>query len=267
MGNNKEEVLKVNREAADTIEKFVRPASFPVAVFISEKKELPEGTRRPLEALGHPLTVCQGISMARNMGWTLGFLREDHACAPSFVSLGLAEGPEIWTSGELVHPLYGETPEVCARTHEALPSLPLGRAGSIIIGPLARAEFEPDVILVYGMPAQISRLVHSALYRRGGAINSSFAGRNSCTGELVAPLLHRSCQVVVPGSGERLFAHTQDHEMCFAFHRSWLEEVTYGLAATHKAGAMRFPTPYFGMRTRVGFPKKYKVLEEQFGIK
>jgi len=264
---DKEKVYKTNRDAAGVIEKYVRPASFPVAVRISELKELPDGARRPLETPGHPLTICQGISIARNMGWTLGFLREDHACAPSFVAFGLAEAPEIWNNGALVHPLYGETEESCARTQEALPALPLGRAESILLAPLANAVFEPDIILVYGMPAQVARLIHSALYRRGGAFSSTYAGRNSCTGELVAPLLDRSCHLVVPGSGERLFAHTQDHEMCFTFHRSWLEDITYGLAATHKAGAMRFPTPFLGMRTRAGFPKKYKVLEDQFGIK
>lgn len=255
-----------NREAAGVIEKYVRPASFPVAVRVSEQALLPEGTRRPLEAIGHPLTICQGISIVRCMGWTLGFLREDHACAPSFVSLGLVKPPDIWKSGELVHPLYGETPEACARTHEALPALPKGRVGSILLSPLGKADFEPDVIIVYGMPAQVSRLAHSALYRRGGTFTSTYAGRNSCTGEIVAPLLDRSCHLVVPGSGERLFAHTQDHEMCFAFHCSWLDDIMYGLQATHKAGAMRFPTPFFGMRTRVSFPKKYRELEKLFGV-
>lgn len=267
MGKRKEEMLQVNQTAAGVIEKYVRPATFPVAVLVSEKEELPEGARRPLETLGHPLTVCQGISIARSMGWTIGFLKDDHACAPSLVSLGLVYAPDVWNSGELVHPLYGETPEICARTQEALPQLPRGRVGSIIIAPLAKADFEPDVILVYGLPAQISRLAQSALYRKGGAFTSTYAGRNSCTGELVAPLLDRSCHMVVPGSGERLFAHTQDHEMCFAFHASWLEDVTYGLAATHKAGAMRFPTPFLGMRSRAVFPKKYQELEKQFGIK
>lgn len=265
--NEKGEMTRKNLEAAGVIEKYIRPATFPLAVRISEREDLPGGIRRPLETLGYPLTICQGISIARTMGWTIGFLQEDHACAPSFVSLGLAEPPELWTSGELVHPLYGETLEACARTQEALPALPPGRAASILLAPLAKAEFEPDVILVYGLPAQISRLVHSALYFRGGTFTSMYAGRNSCTGELAAPLLDRSCHVVVPGSGERLFAHAQDHEMCFALHNSWLDDLTRGLAATHKAGAMRFPTPFSGMRQRVQFPKKYKELEEQFGVK
>lgn len=154
--------------------------------------------------------------MACTVGWTVGFLREDRACAPSFVILGLAEGPEMWKSGDLVHPLIGETQESCALTQEALPVFPSGRARSIVVAPLARADFDPDVILVYGTPAQVARLVQGSLYRQGGAITSTFAGRNSCAGELVAPLAAQKCQVVIPGVGERLFALAQDYEMCFA---------------------------------------------------
>lgn len=259
--------MSQNKEMASVLEEYIRPASFPVAVRISEDENLPARAKRPTELLGHPVNLCQGISMARSMGWTVGFLKEDHACAPSFVVLGLAEEPEMVKSGDLVHPLYGETLESCSRTQGMIPTLPLGKARSIVVAPLAKADFEPDVILVYGLPAQVARLIQGALYRQGGAITSSFVGRNSCAGELVAPLLEQKCQVVVPGSGERLFAQTQDHEMCFAIPRACLEDVTEGLAATHKVGAMRFPTPFQGVRARPQFPKKYHKLEEMFGVR
>lgn len=259
--------MSICKEAAASIEEYVRPAGYPVAVKISPEEDLPTRARRPSALLGHPITFCQGVAMARTLGWTVGFLREDHACAPSFVILGLAEGPEVWKSGELVHPLFGETIESCALTQEALPVLPYGKARSIVVSPLAKADFEPDVVLVYGTPAQVARLIHGSIYKRGGAISSTFAGRNSCAGELVAPLSSQKCQVIVPGSGERLFAVVQDHEMCFAIPRAQLEEVAAGLAATHKTGAMRFPTPFYGLRARPQFPEKYRGLEEEFGIK
>lgn len=255
------------KEVASVLEEYVRPASFPVAVKISGEENLPAKARRPMKFLGHPATICQGISMARSVGWTIGFLQEDHACAPSLVVLGLADEPEMVKSGDLVHPLYGATLESCANTQKNIPTLPLGKARSIVVAPLAKADFEPDVVLVYGMPAQVARLIQGALYQEGGALTSSFVGRNSCAGELVAPLLEQKCQVVVPGSGERLFALTQDHEMCFAIPRPRLEEVADGLAATHKAGGMRFPTPFQGIRSRAQFPEKYHRLEEMFGIK
>lgn len=259
--------MSIYKEVAAAFEEYVRPSGSPVAVKISTEEGLSARARRPSGFLGHPITFCQGVAMARTVGWTLGFLREDHACAPSFVILGLNEGPEIWKSGALVHPLFGETLESCALTQEALPVFPKGRARSIVVAPLAKADFDPDLVLVYGTPAQVARLIQGSLYKQGGVITSTFAGRNSCAGELVAPLAAQKCQVVVPGAGERLFALVQDHEMCFAIPRAQLEDVAAGLAATHKAGAMRFPTPFYGLRARPQFPEKYSGLEEEFGIK
>ncbi len=254
------------KEAAAVLQEYLRPATFPVAVKMSAQESLPEKVRRPVDFLGHPVAVCQGISMARNMGWAIGFLREDHACAPSFIVLGLAEEPAEVKLSEVVYPLYGETPEACARTHEHMHTLPAGKIKSIIVSPLERADFDPDIILFYGNPAQIARLIHSALYRQGGAITSAFIGRNSCAAELVAPLLTGQCQVIVPGSGERIFALTQDHEMCFAIPRGRLEDVLFGLKTTHQLGAMRYPTPYQGLRARPQYPKKYHQLEDAFNI-
>lgn len=255
----------LNKEAAVSLEEYLRLASFPVAVKISEGKGIPEKARRPMEFLGHPITLCQGISMARYTGWTVGFSKEDHGCAPSQVLLGLEKEPEMIKSGDYAYPLYGETLESCARIQETIPLLPLGRAERVVVAPLSRAEFEPDVVLVYGMPAQVARLIQGALYRRGGTITSSFAGR-MCTNHIISPLLEQRCQVVIPGSGERFFAHTQDHEMCFSIPGAQLEEVIAGVMATHKEGATRFPTIFSGLRSRPKFPDKFHKLEEMFGI-
>ncbi|RKO66664.1 hypothetical protein D7024_06700 [Desulfofundulus salinus] len=73
--------------------------------------------------------------------------------------------------------------------------------------------------------------------------------------------------VVVRGTSERIIAHIQDHEICFAIPWVRLEDVLTGLGATHKAGAMRFPNPFLGMRSRLVFPKSYHALEKAFGIK
>ncbi|WP_035106959.1 DUF169 domain-containing protein [Desulfovirgula thermocuniculi] len=253
--------------ASARLEEYLRPATFPVAVKLSGEEDLPPKARRPVAALGHPLCICQGISLARYLGWTMGFLKEDHACAPSLVVLGLAEEPPDLKMSAVVQPLYGETAEACELTHRHMARLPLGKIKSVWLAPLGRAAFEPDVVLVYGSPAQVARLIHSALYKKGGAITSTFIGRNSCAAALAAPYLQQQCQVVVPGSGERIFAHTQDHEMCFAFPWSLAEEVLYGLEATHRAGAMRFPTPFLGMRQRPLFPPSYHPLEERFGLR
>ena len=47
----------------------------------------------------------------------------------------------------------------------------------VCIAPIARANFEPDVIAVYGNSAQVMRMVNAALFKRGGRIESTTGGR------------------------------------------------------------------------------------------
>jgi len=55
LANEKEGIMEANCNAAAVIEEYIRPASFPVAVRITVQNQLPEGARRPLRDLGHPL--------------------------------------------------------------------------------------------------------------------------------------------------------------------------------------------------------------------
>ena len=252
-------------KAAGALQRLLLLSSFPVAVRFSQQEDLPEKARRPSRVLGHPVAICQGVAMARNLGWTMGFLKEDHACPPSYLIFGLDEKAKGLNYGEMLTPLYGASQELCESTNEYLLTLPMGKYKSIALAPLEKSPFEPDVILVYGNPAQVSRLVQGALYHRGGAVTSTFTGRNSCASELAAPLLHGQCQVIVP-SGERVFAVTQDAEMCFSFPISWLEDIVSGLEQTHRLGTMRYPTPFQGMRVSPQFPEYYRDMMKELDL-
>ena len=50
----------------------------------------------------------------------------------------------------------------------------------VCIAPLNRTTFEPRVIAVYANSAQVLRLVHAALYSRGGRVVSTSGGRLGC---------------------------------------------------------------------------------------
>ena len=253
----KENMNKLSlKEVAFKMNEILFLTCFPVAISFSEEEKLPPKARRPIDSVGYPLAICQGINMARNLGWTIGFLKEDHCCPPSFIILGLQAEPEDYPLSEALYPRYCETPDICASNNKNLATLPLGKYKSIVVAPLAKATYEPDLILVYGNPAQISRLIHSALYLNDESIKSTFLGRNSCAPALVDPFLSGHCKVIVPGSGERVFASTQDHEMCFAIPGTRLNEVIYGLDKTHAQGTMRYPTPFHGMRLEPKFPEK-----------
>ena len=71
------------------VAKYIRPQTDPVAVkLVFDGAEPPEGAVMPLDKFGYPLTVCQGVSAVRRMGFTMVFRKEDHACPPALCAMG-----------------------------------------------------------------------------------------------------------------------------------------------------------------------------------
>lgn len=258
------ELCKALDEAVQT---YLRTATFPVAVKILEdESQFPKKARRPLRDLGYRLNLCQGISLARRYGWTMGFGREDHACSNSLVIMGMVEVPEFIKNGSIVAGPYTDTLEHGAITQSVTPrsDRPLN---AFLLAPLHKADFAPDVVLVYCNPGQAVRLVQAALYTTGGTLESKFMGRCACGSEIVTTLQTGQCQLVAPGGGEKVFAMTADDEMVFTIPLERIQAVIDGLVGTHKAGANRFPAPFFGLKAEPEFPPVYAELEHYVGLR
>ncbi len=69
-----------NEKMNATLEQYLRPLTYPVAIRISDRKEVLENYRRPMKIIGHRINICQGVNFARRYGWMLGFTAEDMAC-------------------------------------------------------------------------------------------------------------------------------------------------------------------------------------------
>jgi uncharacterized protein (DUF169 family) len=130
----------------------------------------------------------------------------------------------------------------------------------ILVAPLRRTTFEPHVIVVYGNPAQVLRLLSAALWKSGGRLRSSFGGRIDCSEEIIVPMRSGRCEVILPCHGDRVFAQSQDHEMAFSIPRDRGAEVVAGLAGTQKGG-LRYPIPSF-LRYTGMFPPQYTNVAE-----
>jgi uncharacterized protein (DUF169 family) len=249
-----------------SVEEYIRPLTYPVAVkLLKDGEEFPNKTRFPQETVGYRWALCQGVAMARRLGWTVGFRPEDHSCIVALMMFGFAEEPEAVKKGEIIYPYYAENAEAAMKTQEGTPRLPLESIKGITVAPLAKAEFTADVVLVYGNAAQMIRMVQGALYKSGGRIDSSFTGRGACGSEIVVPYQQQECKVIIPGGGERVFAHTADDELVFAAPACKLQDVAEGLEITHKSGIARIPTPFAGMRAKPVYPQKYEEIAKIFG--
>lgn len=247
----------------DAIESHIKPATFPVAVKMLENLDnLPEKTRFPLKDFGKRFSLCQAWNMCRRTGWAICCASEDMQCSLGSVAMGFEEPIDFYEEGHLCEGMYTGTSEAGRKTEAETDKFAAGKYAGVIFAPLARATFEPDVLIIYGNSAQIMRLVQGALYKRGGRITSSFSGRMDCADLIVTPVATGRPQVILPCYGDRIFGQTQDYEMAFSTPWSWIEEIIEGLEGTHKGG-VRYPIPSF-MNYEGAFPPKYQKLSDMW---
>lgn len=243
------------------IKTYIKPTTLPLAIkLLTSEEQIPEKTRRPQRDFKKRFSVCQAVGMSRRMGWTFALGNEDVSCPLSQVSLGFERELPFFKEGNLCEGMYTKTKEAGRRTEAAVPKFKHGQYKYVLIGPVARANYEPDIILIYGDSAQVMRLVHAALYEEGGTLTSNFMGRYDCADYTAGVIDSGKCQVILPCNGDRVFGFVQDFEMAFAIPYTQIDKIINGLHGTHKGG-VRYPIPFF-MNWEATFPPKYVELEK-----
>lgn len=245
--------LKAVEEA---LNKYIRPSTFPVAIkMLKSENEIPEKTRRPLKQMKKKVAICQGIGMARKLGWAVAMGQEDMQCPLGAAPFGFFKNIDYFNEGNMAAGMFTASKEMGKSEEDLVDRFEYATYSHILVAPLNRAAFEPDVIIIYGNPAQIMRLIHGALYNEGGAIQSSSLGRLGCA-TIITVMKNDHCRFMVPGNGDRVFGMAQDHEMSFLIPQSKIDGLLDGLATTHKGG-VRYPiTSFFNFEAT--FPPTYQ---------
>lgn len=206
---------------------YIRPQSFPLALKLYQSEsELQEKVRMPVRDLGYQVTLCQAIGIARHYRWTLAIGKDDQCCIGGGLAMGFID----------------KSPENTQFPVPAEKCFEPGKYSNLLIAPVETAGFEPDIIALYGNPAQIMRLAQAAGSTRQvvSAVASPAIG-GVCCGDIVARTsLSDECQFILPSGGDRSFGGTQDHEVIFTMPWSRIEAVAKGLEDTHKTGN-RYP--------------------------
>jgi uncharacterized protein (DUF169 family) len=244
------------KEVEQMLNTYIRPSTFPVAIkMLKSEDEMPEKTRRPFQQMKKKVAICQGIGMARKLGWVIGMGKEDMQCALGAAPFGFFKNIDFFNEGNIAAGMFTVSKEVGKTEEDLVDRFDYGLYSHILVAPLSRAAFEPDLLLIYGNPAQMMRLIQGSLYDEGGAIQSSSTGRLGCAA-IITVMKNDECRFLVPGNGDRIFGMTQDDEMSFMIPKSKVDTVLNGLAKTHKSG-IRYPiTSFFNFEAT--FPPKYQ---------
>ncbi len=253
------------KEVEQALNTYIRPLTFPIAIkMLKSEDEIPEKTRRPFQQLKKKVAICQGIGMARKLGWAVAMGKEDMQCSLGAAPFGFFKNIDFFDEGNLAAGMFAASKEVGKKEEDLIDRFDYGAYSHILVAPLNRAAVDPDLLMIYGNPAQIMRLIHGALYNEGGAIQSSAMGRLGCAA-VITVMKNNECRFLVPGNGDRIFGMTQDWEMSFLMPMSKVDTVIDGLAKTHKGG-IRYPiTSFFNFEAT--FPPSYqeqmKIWEEE----
>ena len=253
------------KQAAEFIADDLRLKTVPVAVkFLEDESAFPEKTRRPSEALGKRITICQAVTMTRVYGWTVGLTKQDLICVPAMIAFGFtgASNPRR-TLGKLFCEVNFSKDQAAGEAETGSMTFPeKGEFGAMLLAPLHKGLFEPDSVAIYGNPAQVMRLVQAWVYHEGKRVSAGLGGKVECSEYLIAPFKTGSPRIVIPGLGDRIFSMTQDDEMVFAVPGDGLEALTEGLREAGRKIGARYPVTFY-QNFQPEFPRPYKVVGEE----
>jgi len=226
---------------SEEITRLVRPQSYPVGVkLLNGGDPLPQGAVRPVK-YGIRISLCQWTTMARRWGRNLGAEAADINCTPCLAALGLKRMQDRTALAEYFLEMgYADRIELAEKAAKMLDPIPPGQIGKVAIFPLETAPVDPDVVLIYGTPAQMARLAAGYLYHHGELIESKTTGFGISCLSAVKPHFTGKPAFVLPGRGERILAGTDDSEMFLTFPAGICEALLDGLKKTQEKGT-RYP--------------------------
>jgi len=236
--------LDAYRGHGEELERRLRLKTFPVAVKLLEtESDIPEGAMRPLEDFGYHLSLCQAFQLSRREGQAVAMLKEDNWCFEPVVGYGLAEPPEYFLQGHNRYPRDVATLEAGSHYAHEFPRLEVGKYVGVVSAPLTMSNFEPDLVMIYCDPVQLSLLLLGREYKEGYNLKCTLSSHAACVYAIVPVIQSGECQVAVPCRGDHYRAMATDDEVIFTVPKQRLEDLMTGLRHVNSTDS-RLPKGY-----------------------
>jgi len=247
------------------MELLMRLKSFPVAFKLLEKKEALAEVPF-LRRMNHKVTLCQLITTVRTYDWTVGADLDDFISPMCPSIIGLTALPEVVRDGTFRSIVWTKTREDGRKFENSIPRLPAGKYQAAALAPLVYNPFDPDIVLIYGNPAQMILLINALQFEDYEVMEFYCVGESSCSDVIARCYLREKPSLSIPCYGERRYGHAQDDELVMALPAGMMEKALRGLEALYKRG-VRYPISHAGAELDVtyAFPMSYsgmKQLEE-----
>ncbi|ADK85841.1 protein of unknown function DUF169 [Desulfarculus baarsii DSM 2075] len=229
------------KEYDQVLTKLIRPQTHPLAIKILGPDDEPAANLDRPDNYGIQVAVCQWVTMARRWGRPMSVLAGDVNCSPCLASLGLKRMRTASALADYFMEMgYFAAKELALKAAEKLDPIPHGKIKGLAIYPLSMAESEPDLVVIYGNPAQMARLASAFVHFSGEFVQSATTGFGISCLSMLKPHFSGKPAIVVPGRGERILAGAEEGEMYCSFPFGLMEQLLDSLEQTQNSGS-RYP--------------------------
>ena len=205
----------------------------------AELEKIPE-----VVPLDRRASFCQVPAMVRTVGITVGATRDNFGerCARINGLAPTTKQQVAWEADSFANTWFANVEEAKKQMAE-YPLVPPGEA--IVLAPLAAGKFYPDVILIYGNPAQMMLLMNGLQFKDYERFQFFFIGEGSCADGLAQCYTTGKPAQAIPCMGERAFGAVTEDEMVMALPPAMMAKAVEGLQAL-KARGIGYPIKYLG---------------------
>ena len=258
--------MEILAEFQKALDEHLHLATHPIAIrFLEKDQDIPGNMGRPKRDLGEPIRPCTAFHLVRRQGHPLAMLEEDFStgCPAGMFIFGIIEPLKSWIEGELAYEIYTGTKQAAVNMEKSIFRLETDRFKGMMLAPLGKADFVPDLIMIYCDSKQAMHLVTAATYTDGEPLSFSMAARGLCSDGVAQPFLIKQPVVAIPCGGDRLFGVVQDNELVFTTPVDRLEGIIKGMDLFEKTHSVR----HLGGNTllRKRYYAMSKLLDEKLG--
>jgi uncharacterized protein (DUF169 family) len=213
--------------------------TYPIAIkMLKDESETPKGAVRPKRDLKTHYSACQAFGIVRRRGTTLAMFLEDHWCFEPIIGYGLVEPPKDFLEGS-GSAFFVESKEGAKQRSSEIALLPQGKYAGMALAPLHKANFSPDLTMIYCNASQLRHMLFAYMLQNGRRVTSTLDPIWSCVHSIVPSLLKGTCEVTVPDPGDFERASTGDDEMIFTVPAGNMKEFMDGVYHYEKRGGYR----------------------------
>lgn len=248
------------------LESSFKLRSLPIALkFCENAGDVPKEAIYPKKQLGKHMALCQTFSYTRMKGLTMAMSTEDHWCWNPLVGFGNVSCEPGEPSFDEVCKYIGINDPDKARSFFAkFPRLPRNKYPIVVTAPLAKATFEPDVVLIYAEAAKINHMVRCIKSVLGDHMHTVLDGIDSCIYCTVPSFLENEYRVTFPDPGDRERARARDDEVILSVPGKRLEEFAGTIRMNNRF--MGFGDRMFEFQLDFGHPPFYNTLFQMWGL-